>query len=684
MSGPTIHQAAAWYVSQGVRVLGCGQDKRPLGRWRQLQSARPSATLAALGDPSMLGIITGDRFDVVDVDHIDALADLHRANGDAPLPATYGKARTPSGGFHLFIPAQGRRNGTDLFRTARPHGNVDYRGRGGYVVAAPSVGYEWIEPLDLTRDIDPDQWERLLASVGPCASGQRQMPGRDASAPLGPHPWIAAKLEAKLDEVSAAAVGTRNSTLNNASMDLGHYLPEWLDEGVVRERLLGAARRAGLDDGEAKATILSGLSAGRREPRNPPPGESPGRPSRASASGVPVYHEPDEPVPHRRLKLTRASDIRPKRVVWAWRDDYGGRIPAGELTTAGGREGTGKSSFWVWIASQVTRGTLPGSFHGTPRNVFWCSVEESWEHALVPRLLAAGADLSRVYRLDVQRADGDEVMMNLPTDNALLEEAIVAEGAALVVIDPLMSLLHSQLNANSSQQVRQALDPLAKIAQRTGVVIAAVAHFNKGQSTDAAQLITGAGAWKDAPRTIFGFAKDRDGNRMFTQVKNSLGQCDGLPSYRYRIESATVDTDDGPTDTARFVLDGTTHLTVGDVLAAQYDDPASDAEEALLHELRSNGGAIAAKDGQRLLREFGVPATGGGAQRMRARLGIKATKTAMAGGWVWTLTEAVAVEESAHGTEGPSVGFLESSDSSSVSELSPTTRRSTHPRGLAS
>jgi hypothetical protein len=57
-----------------------------------------------------------------------------------------------------------------------------------------------------------------------------------------------------------------------------------------------------------------------------------------------------------------ASEIEPQPVVWAWRIDDHGRIPAGSLSIAAGREGTGKLSFGIWQSAQITKGLLPGSF----------------------------------------------------------------------------------------------------------------------------------------------------------------------------------------------------------------------------------------------------------------------------------------------------------------------------------
>lgn len=53
----------------------------------------------------------------------------------------------------------------------------------------------------------------------------------------------------------------------------------------------------------------------------------------------------------RRLVLTPARQIAPAPVVWAWTDAGAGRIPAGAVVVAAGREGTGKSSFGIWLAA---------------------------------------------------------------------------------------------------------------------------------------------------------------------------------------------------------------------------------------------------------------------------------------------------------------------------------------------
>jgi predicted ATP-dependent serine protease len=88
--------------------------------------------------------------------------------------------------------------------------------------------------------------------------------------------------------------------------------------------------------------------------------------------------------------------------------------------------------------------------------------------------------------------DQEEVTLSLPLDNSLLEREIVEHEIALVVIDPIMSVISDRIDTHVTRDVRRALDPLAKMADRTGAVILGIAHFNKASGTDAATLLSGS------------------------------------------------------------------------------------------------------------------------------------------------------------------------------------------------
>lgn len=307
-----------------------------------------------------------------------------------------------------------------------------------------------------------------------------------------------------------------------------------------------------------------------------------------------------EPLATRSLKLTPASEIEPEPVIWAWEDGPDrGRIPAGALTLAAGREGTGKSSFGIWLAAQLSRGELPGTFYGAPKAVFYCAVEDSWSRTLVPRLIAAGADMSRVYRVEVDDVRYGEVMVSLPADVELIEKAIAEYDAAALIVDPIMSTLGSGTDAHRTQDVRRALEPLVRMAERTKALTLGIMHFSKASSTDASQLISGSGAFKDLARAILAFARDRESDeQVMTQTKNSLGRLD-LPSLSYRIDSADVETRKGKANVGRLEFTGESERSVEDTLVSRDPEETGERNEAvewIRDYLTHCGGAALAKD----------------------------------------------------------------------------------------
>ena len=319
---------------------------------------------------------------------------------------------------------------------------------------------------------------------------------------------------------------------------------------------------------------------------------------------------------------------------------------------AAGPEGVGKSSFGIAIAARASTGTLPGAWHGTARNVLYVAVEDSWAHTLVPRLLAGGADLGRIGRLDVV-TDSDELgTLSLPVDNELFEAAILEHDVALVVLDPLLSLLGDGIDMNNERKVRKALDPLAAIADRTQAVLLGIAHFNKSAGSDISARITGSGAFKNVPRAIFGFGRDpesADGDCVLTQSKNSLGRSN-MPSIRYRIESATIQTSKGQMTTGRFVPLGISDRSLEDILAAPGNGVVSevaqqaltDAQEFILDYITlfaDESGEVPSRDVlvQGVIEGFTESELKKGRSNMGDR--VKTRKVGRDGGWNWYLVD---------------------------------------------
>ncbi|MBY8879755.1 AAA family ATPase [Actinacidiphila acidipaludis] len=283
--------------------------------------------------------------------------------------------------------------------------------------------------------------------------------------------------------------------------------------------------------------------------------------------------------PSRKLVLTPASRIKIRPVRWLWDTTPDGqpptshgRIPLNSLALAAGGPGLGKSQFAVWVTSQVTRGTLPGQLLGQPRGVVYAATEDSWSYTIAPRLIAAGADMDLVFRVDVVDDEALHARLTLPTDISLLGKAVEEYSVALVVADPLLSMIDSTINDYRAAEVRSALEPLVAAADRHHFTILGLAHFTKAGTADPLTRVAGSGAFGQLIRSLIAFAKQEDdeGNDEFVMSleKNNLGRL-GLPSFSYGIQSAIVDTDEGPSYVSRFVLGDESTTSVRDVMRAE-------------------------------------------------------------------------------------------------------------------
>lgn len=239
-------------------------------------------------------------------------------------------------------------------------------------------------------------------------------------------------------------------------------------------------------------------------------------------------------LPKRRLNWDSADTIIMKPVHWIWQD----RIAEGTLALLAGREGIGKSTLAYTLVAQITKGTLDGQFRDKPRSVVVVATEDSWEFTIVPRLKAANADLKKVFRVKPQ--DENDYGISLPKDIEELSIGARERGVALILLDPLMSRLGS-LDTHKDSEVRQALEPLVKMAEDAGAAVLGLIHVNKGGSTDPLSTLMGSRAFSAVSRAVLYVAENPENReeKVMSQAKNNLGRSD-LPELAYTLQQKTV------------------------------------------------------------------------------------------------------------------------------------------------
>lgn len=213
-----------------------------------------------------IGLRTGDRFDVVDVDGgAEALDRL-----DAAAPKVAGVITGPlvltGNGLHLYVEPTGCGNRAGLVD------GIDWRGDGGYVVAPPSV-----HPSGHRYMFDPDHGiDAPLATVEPWLLNLVRRPQRPPGRPPDPgrgggSAYGRRALESELGRLALAAEGRRNDELVRAAFRLGSLVAGGeLDARDVAGSLLTVALRIGLTEDESVRTIHSGMSSGMSAPRTAP------------------------------------------------------------------------------------------------------------------------------------------------------------------------------------------------------------------------------------------------------------------------------------------------------------------------------------------------------------------------------------------------------------------------------
>lgn len=174
--------------------------------------------------------------------------------------------RTGSGGLHLYFAHPGVPVRNDAGR--KLGSGIDVRGDGGYVIAPPSrhaSGGLYVVEAHSRRL--PPLPERMLRDL----TRQPERP-RFPAPPPGSIPlrWAEKALEGELGRLRSAKVGARNDTLNRIAFRLGQLVGAGaLREEQVERVLVEGACAVGLPEGEAIATVHSGLGAGREQPRGP-------------------------------------------------------------------------------------------------------------------------------------------------------------------------------------------------------------------------------------------------------------------------------------------------------------------------------------------------------------------------------------------------------------------------------
>jgi Bifunctional DNA primase/polymerase, N-terminal len=247
---------------RGVPVFPCRADKAP-HTGRGFKDATTDGRVIQRWwrrwPDALIGVPTGIRFDVVDVDcakHPEALAWLREAR----LPETR-IHHTRSGGLHfLFRPTPGLTNSAS--KLAR---GIDVRAKGGYVIWWPAQGLKVSLPNTLAEMPD---WvvEQLKPPLPHSFERDAQQSYTNWATDFANE---GVSLENRISGALALVISAPDGEQNNRLYWASRRFVEMCDEGLLDEAdalelLLDAARGGNHPEHRAQKTIQSAFKAGRQ------------------------------------------------------------------------------------------------------------------------------------------------------------------------------------------------------------------------------------------------------------------------------------------------------------------------------------------------------------------------------------------------------------------------------------
>lgn len=239
--------------------------------------------------------------------------------------------------------------------------------------------------------------------------------------------------------------------------------------------------------------------------------------------------------------FVRGDAIHPEPVRWLWP----GWLVRGKLHIIGGQPGAGKTTLAMAKAAIVSRGgRWPDGSHSPLGNVVIWSGEDDPADTLVPRLIASGADMTRVYFVDSMTEGNGRRPFDPAKDIAALLAAIEKiGGAALIIVDPIVNAVAGDSHKNG--ETRRALQPLYDLAKSANAALLGITHLSKGTAgREPVERIAGSIAFGALARVVMIAAKEgetEDGTpprRFLARAKGNIGPDEG--GFAYKLQQGPM------------------------------------------------------------------------------------------------------------------------------------------------
>lgn len=159
------------------------------------------------------------------------------------------------------------------------------------------------------------------------------------------------------------------------------------------------------------------------------------------------------------------EEVESQPLAWFWYP----YIPFGKVTVVHGRKDCGKSIFASrLIAACTNKRRLEDMEELVPGNALYFSADDDLSELVKPRLVEAGAALSKVYTVN------DMLPITLGDDS--IGQIIESFGIRLMIVDPIQEYLEYDMDQDTLDMVYPIICKLAQVAKENGCAVVLMAY----------------------------------------------------------------------------------------------------------------------------------------------------------------------------------------------------------------
>jgi putative DNA primase/helicase len=279
----------------------------------------------------------------------------------------------------------------------------------------------------------------------------------------------------------------------------------------------------------------------------------------------------------KQVVAVKGTFVKAELMTWMWKE----RLPDGAITWIVGQPGNAKSLLTIEIAACASTGRdWPDgekNTMGAVKVLMFCG-EDDLKRTVLPRLLAAKADMSNIDFLDSKSFRGTVGDSKVPGRSIDLDQDMetllgMIKGNPeykLLICDPITGIFGAK-SINKDQEVNPILEELNTLCQGTGLTFLGVCHVPKRSTNSSMEKIAGGSSVAGKCRAAFMLSGDPDSDdkhdHLMTSVKTNLsGEKSGL---KYKTVPTVVVQDGVEIPIVKIEWGEKTDMTADDVLLAQ-------------------------------------------------------------------------------------------------------------------